>query len=247
MANYQLLNNVDHKDLRVIIDRSAVYGDNVWYAATFPVEFRNVQAHYPIFFTKDPDTGAFHAVALFGVQEGENLFLDDNGWHAAYIPLNIMRLPFLIGFQEQSGNGHTQKEPVITVDMASPRLSTERGEPVFLEHGGNSPYIERVGSILKVLHEGVQKAASFYATLTDLDLLESFVLDVQMKDGSESHMAGFYTVNEDRLRGLEAEELALLHRMGYLEAIYMAVASMGQLPKLIELKNARRERALRNA
>ncbi len=34
MSNHVLLNNVDHKDLRVIATRSAEYGDNVMLAAT---------------------------------------------------------------------------------------------------------------------------------------------------------------------------------------------------------------------
>ena len=101
MARYELLNNVDHGDLRIIIDRSAEFGDNLWYSLTFPSEFRNVQRHYPVFFTRDPDSGEYQAVAMFGVEEGENLFLDEQGWKAGYIPLNILRAPFLVGFQEQ--------------------------------------------------------------------------------------------------------------------------------------------------
>jgi len=77
MTNFQLLNNVQHKDLKVIIDRSADLGDNVWYAVTFPNEFKNLQRHYPVFFIKNPDDGEFQAVAMFGVEEGENLFLDN--------------------------------------------------------------------------------------------------------------------------------------------------------------------------
>ena len=45
---------------------------------------------------------------MFGVEEGENLFLDEKGWNASYIPLNIMRQPFLIGFQEKTQEGKTE-------------------------------------------------------------------------------------------------------------------------------------------
>jgi hypothetical protein len=204
MANFQLLNNVDHQDLKVIIDRSAEFGDNVWYAVTFPAEFRNLQRHYPIFFVKHPDSGEFQAVAMFGVVEGENLFLDENGWNASYIPLNIMRQPFLIGFQEREQNGGVQREPVITVDMDHPRVNTECGEPVFL-------------------------------------LIESFVLDVQLDDGSEHRLAGFYTINEDVLKELDGEQLHRLNQKGYLEAIYMVIASMTNLPALLEKKNRQRK------
>ena len=62
------MNNIDHKDLRVITTRSAAYGDDVKFALTFPAEFRNVQAHYPIVFHKTAD-GKFQSIALFGFQD----------------------------------------------------------------------------------------------------------------------------------------------------------------------------------
>jgi hypothetical protein len=117
---------------------------------------------------------------------------------------------------------------------------------VFLEHGGNSPYIEQVGSILRAVHEGTQRCAPFFATLADLGLLESFVLDVQLDDGSENRLAGFYAINEDALKDLAAEDLAMLNKRGYLEAIYMAIASMSHLPDLIGMKNLRRKLASTN-
>jgi len=237
MANFQLLNNVDHKDLKVIIERSAEMGDNVWYAVTFPDEFRNLQRHYPVFFIKNPDDSEFQAAAMFGVEDGENLFLDQNGWDASYIPLNIMRQPFLIGFQEKNVDGQTVREPVVTVDMDSPRVNTGQGERVFLEHGGNSEYLEQVNSILQVLYAGMRGSKPFFDALVELDLLESFVLDAQLYDGSEHRLSGFYTINEEKLKELDGEQLEMLNKRGYLEAIYMAIASMTNLPLLLERKN----------
>jgi len=247
MANFQLLNNVEHKDLKIITDRSAALGDNVWYAVTFPSEFRNLQRHYPIFFLKNPNTGEFQAVAMFGVEDGENLFLDESGWNASYIPLNIVRQPFLIGFQEQEKDGRVEREPVVSVDMDNPRVNAERGESVFLEHGGQSEYLERINSILKLLHDGMRRSRPFLDTLRELDLLESFVLDVQLDDGSEHHLTGFYTINEDALRKLDGEKLEMLNKRGYLEAIYMAIASMSNIPALLEKKNQLRKAKAGNA
>jgi len=247
MANFQLLNNIDHKDLKIKTERSADLGDNLWYAVTFPEEFRNLQRYYPIFFIKNPNDGEFEAVAMFGVEDGENLFLDENGWKASYIPLNIMRQPFLIGFQEQEKNGQKVREPVVTVDMDSPRVSQEEGEQVFLKHGGSSEYLEQVNSILKMLYQGLSGSKSFYKTLTELDLIESFVLDVQLDDGSEHRMAGFYTINEDVLRELDGKQLEMLNREGYLEPIYMVIASMSKLPDLLEIKNEQRRAAMADA
>ena len=75
--NNVMLNSIEHKDLKVITEYSEQYGDNVWYSLTFPVEFRSVQAHYPIFFQKDPQTGRLLSVALFCFKDKEKQFLEN--------------------------------------------------------------------------------------------------------------------------------------------------------------------------
>ena len=237
MPNIQILNNVDHKNLRVITERSAEYGDNQWFAPTFAHEFRNLQSHYPIVFTKNPDTGQFQAVALLGFEVDENLFLTEDGWDAMYIPLSIVRQPFLIGFQQSNEDGVTSVEPVVSVNMDSPRISDTQGEPVFLEHGGNSEYLEQINSVLKLVHEGHERNQDFVDMLLGMDLLESFVLDVELNDGSEHRMSGFYTINETSLRGLTGDDLVVLNNNGYLEAVYMAIASLSNISVLVDRKN----------
>ncbi|HVY63308.1 MAG TPA: SapC family protein, partial [Gammaproteobacteria bacterium] len=115
MARHEMLNNVTHKDLRVITRHAAEFGDNLGSVLTFPTEYGDIQREYPIFFRKDPQTGEFGSVALLGFAKDENLFLDETGWHARYIPGVIARGPFLIGFQQQQVNGETQTAPVIHV------------------------------------------------------------------------------------------------------------------------------------
>ena len=237
MAKIELLNNVDHKDLKVNIDRSADLGDNVWFTPTFPQEFRNLQKHYPVVFTKNAETGQFQAVALLGFEVGENLFLDENGWNASYIPLSIMRQPFLIGFQHAEKDGVSIKSTVVSVDMDNPRVSKTEGQPVFLEHGGNTDYLEQVNSILNLINEGFERNSAFIDMLMGMDLLESFVLDVELDDGSQHRMSGFYTINEESLLGLTGDDLVILNNNGHLEPIYMAIASMSNISTLIEMKN----------
>ena len=227
------LNNVDHKDLRVITRRGAAYGDDVSFAVTYPGEFIQIQAHYPIVFRKTEDGLSFDALALFGFAPGENLFLGPDGWDATYVPLVIQRQPFLIGVADEALTVH--------VHVDSPRISTvqDDGEALFLEHGSPTPFLERMNSILFAIHQGLHGMPAFISMLLEYDLLEGFVFEIQLDDGSQTRIDGFYTIKEKTLNALDGGALEALHRAGYLQAIYMVLASMGNFRALIERKNQR--------
>ncbi len=228
MAHTALLNNVDHKDLRVITTRAAQYGDNVNVALSFPDEFRNLQAHYPIVFFKSEDGISFQSAALLGFTEGENLFLKEHAWDAAYVPLTLARQPFLIG--------NTNGELLLHVDLDSPRISRTQGEPLFLEYGGSTDYLERMSSVLRSIHDGLERVPAFSAALLELNLLESFVFDVELDDGSQHRLAGYYTINEERLHALPGDKLERLNRLSFLQPIYMVIASLSNLSALAQRK-----------
>jgi hypothetical protein len=223
-----LLNNVDHQDLRIITARGAQYGDNVMTALSFPHEFRNLQVHYPIVFFKSEDGSSFHSAALLGFQEGENLFLGEGGWDAAYVPLTLARQPFSIG--------NVRGEMLLHVNLDSPRVSRTQGEPVFLQYGGNTEYLEQVSSMLRAIHDGLEQVPAFSAALVEFNLLESFVFDVELPDGSQHRLAGCYTINEERLQALNGQALEQLSRAGFLQPIYMVIASLSNLRALAERK-----------
>lgn len=230
------LDNTTHRDLRIVTTRGAAWGDDQMATPVFIVEFRDVQAHYPIVFQPADNGPGMQPVALLGLRSGENLFLDAHGWDAGYIPLMLERGPFMIG---RAGS-----ELTIHVDMDSPRIGRGEGEPVFLPHGATTDYLERMNSVLLAIHQGVQGVAPFVAALLRHDLLESFVLDVEAADASQNRLAGFHTIDEDRLRALDAAALHELHAQGYLAAIYMAVASVTHLRDLVTRYN---KRLVRNA
>jgi hypothetical protein len=228
MTRPALLNNIEHKDLRVSIGRGSRFGDDVMYAFTFPGEFRSVQAYYPIVFGRSAD-GTISPLALFGFHEKQNLFLREDGWDALYLPLILERGPFLIG---KAANGK-----VIHLDLDSPRVTQGEGERVFLENGGNSEYLEHISGVLGTLDEGVEATPPFVAALLEHELLEAFSLDIQFQDGAQHRFAGFHTINEDKLNKLDAATLGKLHERGYLSAIYMVVASLAHFRTLIDRAN----------
>ena len=154
MSNTVLLNNVEHKDLKVDASFSANYGDNVNRALAFPTEFADLQKEYPILFYKDSKTKAFQAHVILGLEKDENLFLEDDGWLGDYVPAMLARGPFMIGFQEREVEGKTIQEPVIHIDMDNPRVGSDTGQPLFLAYGGDTPYLEKTMKTLQTIHKG---------------------------------------------------------------------------------------------
>jgi hypothetical protein len=225
MTRHVLLNNVTHKDLRVINRRSAQFGDDVMAALTFPAEFRNLQAHYPIIFNKSKD-GAFAPLALFGFRDKQNLFLGPDGWDAPYVPMMVERQPFFIGKDSKN-------EDVIHIDVDHPRVSQAEGETLFREHGGTTEYLDRISALLASISQGNVATPPFVAALTEYNLLEAFSLDIKFADGAEHRFGGFYTIQEERLSKLDAEALGKLHARGYLQAIFMVIASLSHFRDLI--------------
>ena len=231
MSNPVLLNHVEHRDLRVDARRGATFGDDVMYAPAVPAEFRSLQAHYPIVFQRDA-AGGFHPLALFGLRQGENLFLDGERWDATYIPLAIERQPFLIGV---SG-----AEPMVHVDLDHPRVRAGTGEALFQGPGIASEFLERARTTLLMLHDGLLATPAFVDALQRHQLLESFVLDIRLDDGSDNRLAGFHTIDERRLQALDGSALEQLSRDGHLLPAYMVLASLSRFRDLIERMNRRR-------
>ncbi|MGP9802712.1 SapC family protein [Rheinheimera sp. NSM] len=238
MPNHQLLDNITHKDLRVISGHHPRFGDTASYTNIFCSELRQVQGCYPIFFRKNTDSAQFEAIALFGFASEENLFLDEAGWHAPYIPLTIQRRPFLIGFAQQDGS-EADAQALVHIDMDSPRVSLTEGEPVFLAQGGQSPLLQQASAILQAVYQGHQQTRAFIDCLLQYDLIEAVTLQVTLDDGSRNELGHLYTINEDQLAALDSNVLGQLHQQGYLQHIYMILASMAAMPQLIEKKNRR--------
>ena len=160
MTNFALLNNVDHQDLKIITERSAKYGDDVMFAMTFPHEFRDIQACYPILFHRD-DENNFYPLALFGFEKGENLFLDESGWHAPYLPAMVRREPFMIGYQASKEGSDAEPVRMLSLDMDHPRINKETGERLFQALGGRTPFLEDIANLMESIYHGHEHNKAF--------------------------------------------------------------------------------------
>jgi SapC protein len=236
-----MLNNVAHKDLRVIRRFGAQFGDNVPTVLTFPTEYADVQREYPIFFRKDPGTNEYQSVALLGFEKNENLFLEGDLWRANYIPGVVARGPFLIGFQEQELDGDLRKEPVIHVDIEHPRVSRTEGEPAFLPQGGNSPYLDYVANVLRGIRDGIDISKTMFAAFRELDLIEPVKVEIKLNESEAYSLVGLETINQTKLGSLDGTALERLNKAGFLQGAFLVATSLSNVQRLMAMKQRKHQ------
>mgnify|MGYP001818796214 FL=1 len=233
MSQFEVLNKEKHRQLRIKTGHSAALGDAGMYVMTYPLEFRDIQSCYPILFTKDANTGGFFAAAVMGFEPDQNLFLRDNGWDAYYIPAMVQRQPFLIATGGEGNNA----APVVSLDLDHPRVNQDDGEAMFDAEGQPTEFLNQKIALLDKLHHGLQHGSGFIDTLLKHELLEQITLDIAFNDGSKKSVQGFYSIAEERLYQLKGDVLESLNQAGYLQPIFMAVASMSRMRDIIERRN----------
>jgi hypothetical protein len=227
-----LLNNVDHHGVRVVTRHGPEFGDAVNQVLVFPTEFESVQRDYPIVFRRDAE-GALRPVALLGLGRDENLFLDGaGGWRAGYVPALLQRGPFSIAAPDTPDG-----EPMIRIALDHPRVSHEEGVPVFLPHGGNSPYLERIAAVLRTIYIGHHLLEPMVAAFESAGLLRPVNLEARVSETEIYAVPDALTIDRERLAALGADELDALHRAGFLQCAFMAAASLGNMQRLAELKS----------
>ncbi len=235
MPRHAVLDKDLHRDLRVRAEAGAALGDDAMAVLTVPSEFRRVQAHFPILFRRETGRDDFTAMALFGFETGENLFLAGDRWDARYRPLSLAVQPFLIG-RPANGDGPGQ----VHIDLDHPRIAAAGdGVRLFDSDGMATPFLEAMAERLGDLDEGYRDSTAFYAALRAYDLLEPFSLEVTLDDGAKHSLVGFHIIDEARVRALGGDALAALHAAGHLMPMFMAMASLSQLSVLVERKNRR--------
>ena len=227
------INNIDHADLRVGQRAGAEFGDAANQAPVFPAEFEELQREFAIIFRRR-ETG-LQAYALLGLDRDENLFLSGDRWTSRYVPANNRRGPFSIGIAHASADG-TPGEPMIHVDMDDPRVGDGEGLPLFLEHGGNAPYLDHMSEVLRLLYQEMERAPAFYVELDQAELLTPVTLTIDVSEDRRYTVPDVLVVDAERLAALTGEPLERLYRSGVLQLAILATASLGNIQQLIARK-----------
>lgn len=203
-------------------------------------EFVQVQRHFPIIFA---DAENPVPLALMGLNEGVNVFLDDQGKFTqyVYVPAYIRRYPFML-----AQLGSNPEELSLCFDPTSGAVGPD-GEAVKLfENGQPSQGTRDILSFCESFEQGAQRTGAFIKELQDLDLLMDGEVSIQPEGAPQPHIyRGFKMVNEEKLRDLRGDQLRRMMQNGMLtlimahlfsldlmREIYGRQAALGKLPPL---------------
>ena len=236
MKDFQPLNIEQHKNLGYSEKYGAEYGHQVGAVIVLPNEFAKAQREYPILFRKDPKDGRFFPVALLGLEENENLFLNENStWSTRYIPLAMKQGPFLIGLQQHE----TEQRLAIYADLNDSRVQQNAAPALFNADGTASSTLNEMRDILSARHKGSELVEPMIEAFLKHDLLERVMLEIDLANGATINFDAGYTVHIEKLFALESDAVIELHKSGFLSLAYNVADSVNNIQSLIDIKNAK--------
>ena len=189
-------------------------------------EFGLAQRHYPIVFAVGDNP---IPMALMGLNEGVNVFLNEEGRaidaQGVYIPAYIRRYPFMLARLRPD----TDELSLCFDPTAGAVGDFEEGEALF---DGDQPS-EPTKAILNFCEQfetAGQRTAAFMEELKNSGLLMEGEVAIQ-PEGSEQPFIyrGFRMVDEEKLRDLRGDELRKMNQNGMLPLIYAHLFSLSQM------------------
>jgi hypothetical protein len=188
-------------------------------------EFALLQRFYPIVFSAGGDPVP---LALMGLNEGQNVFLDENGIPHdpnLYIPAYMRRYPFLLARLRPDSD-----ELSLCFDPTSGAVGEfDEGEPLFV---GEEPS-DATKAILQFCEQfetAGQRTGAFIEELKKTDLLMDGEVAIQPEGAPQPFVyRGFRMVDEEKLRELRGDELRRMNQSGLLALIYAHLFSLSQI------------------
>jgi hypothetical protein len=196
------------------------------------VEFPEAGREYPIAFVPGGSDAKGKAqvvpVALLGLREKQNLYLKaDGSWDARYMPAFFRRYPFAF-------TPTADQRLALVFDATWPGFSREEGTDLLTADGQATDHLKGVSQFLENFEQEAARTRGLCEKLVEYDLLRGAEINGQLANGDKVTAAGFFMVDEERLRKLSDERVLELHRSGILALLHAHLLSMGLVSRLAE-------------
>lgn len=219
------INDAQHKDLRMAPVKSYGFSRRANSVPIVLAELPMVTKEYPVAFVKSAE-GDYLTVALLGLREKENLFVDAAGdWTAGYIPAFVRRYPFVPG---NGANGQL----LVCIDAEAECFRAGEGQPLF-SNGKPAPALENAMGYLREFHASGLAATAACRRLAALGLFREVGAQAQLPGGERFRLSGLQVIDEEKLRALDAAAVNDLFRHGDMLLIHAHLLSMVNMQALL--------------
>ncbi|RVT43594.1 SapC family protein [Sphingobium algorifonticola] len=225
------LNSQEHGDYHIRASDSAPFLANQHAVPLTIDEFITAQRFVPIIFSSGNDPVP---LALMGLNEGVNTFLDDEGKlrGPAYVPAYVRRYPWMLAKLRPDS-----EELSLCFDPTSPHVGAfEEGDALIVD---GQP-TETTTNILKFCEEFEQAAArtgQFVGELKTMELLMDGEVSIQVPGQEQPFIyRGFQMVNEDKLREMRGDQLRKITQNGMLPLIHAHLFSLQLMRDIFQLQ-----------
>ncbi len=231
MANFQPLHKETHGNVK-LKKPTNVAGLKTTHALGVVVqEFALAGNQYPIAFVKDQSGEGYFPVAIMGLEQNKNLFVNDQDqFEGMYIPARFTHQPLSVVPNKDDATLFG-----IAIDMDHELVSESEGEALFNEDGSESETLETRKKALMAYVENEHITKAFVDAVKQYDLFHEQNLNVKVKD-KEYNLTGLHLINEKKLNELSDEAFLDLRKRGFLAPIFAVLGSMHQVTKLIRLQ-----------
>lgn len=187
-------------------------------------EFPMAQRHFPIVFSSGEKPVP---LALFGLNEGVNVYVDDKGAinNEVYVPAYIRRYPWMLARLDPKAETMS-----LCFDPASGLLGDfKKGDPLFSE-GKPSEFTQGVMNFCETFEEAGQRTQAFMDELKKHDLLLDGEVGIT-QEGQEQPFVyrGFQMINMEKFREVRGDQLRTWNQNGLLNLIYAHILSLDML------------------
>lgn len=190
-------------------------------------EFVLAQRDYPIVFS-DGNEGV--PLALVGLKEGENLFVNEDGsWRqGAYIPAYVRRFPFLLARL-------TPESQVLSLvfDDTPGLIAADAEAKLFDAEKKPSQVTQNVLKFCEEFEQAVARTKSFMDELKKLEMLMEGQAQIQ-NPGMEqpATFAGFQMIDEKKLQNIRGDQARKMVQNGMLGLVYAHLFSLSKMREL---------------
>jgi hypothetical protein len=239
------LNRTAHKDLRLKGVPNVKFAMNVHSVPLTGAEFSAAARDLLIVFA-GADAATAGPVALLGLRENENLYVDADGQWApnTYIPAFVRRYPFVLA--EKPADQKDGDDFTVFLDEHYEGFNRTEGERLFKDDGTDTEMLTRAVDFLGEFQQNVARTKWFVEQLNKHDLLELRNIRLQQngKDGADGrsiNLNGLFVINEEKLRALDEKTAHEFARDGMFGWIYGHLLSLANIDRLTQRLSAREQ------